>query len=384
MSTDGERRGEAGDEVDAGLDHRRRVQVRADRRRRHHRRRQPRVERHLRRLGEGAEQDQHEGDGHRRAVGRVGEDGAEPVRACLLAEDDQPGEHGQRAGAGHQQRLEGGGAGLRLGVVVADEQERGDRRQLPEPVEHEHVVGEDEPGHRPGEQHEQAEQADVARRRVVEVAGRVGEHEDADAGDEHQHQGGEAVEAQGEVDAELGDPLDGLGQHVAVDDVGQADGEPHHRGQRRAGRRRGTAGGDRPAISSLPSGRRRRPGGGRAAGPSSRRTLGAPAHRRASAGGDDASNAGAGISTAVKAERPTPDVAACGGRSRTGVTDDAPHRVPAIAVTNANTSAKQPLTMSDDQAHDHHLAWLIDRVGWRRSSQRVTPTGGFRPRERAA
>ena len=94
--------------------------------------------------------------------GRVGEDGAETVRAGLLAEDDQTGEHRQRAGAGHEQRLEGGGAGLRLGVGVADEQERRDRRQLPEAVEDEHVVGEDEPGHRSGEEDQQAEQADVA------------------------------------------------------------------------------------------------------------------------------------------------------------------------------------------------------------------------------
>ena len=46
-------------------------------------------------------------------LGRVGEDGAQPVRAGGLAEDDEPGEHGQRAGAGDEQRLQGGGAGLR-------------------------------------------------------------------------------------------------------------------------------------------------------------------------------------------------------------------------------------------------------------------------------
>ena len=36
---------------------------------------------------------------------------AQPVRAGLLAEDDQPGEHRQGAGAGDEQRLQGGGAG---------------------------------------------------------------------------------------------------------------------------------------------------------------------------------------------------------------------------------------------------------------------------------
>ncbi len=43
-----EGRGQPADQVDAGLDHRRRVQVRADRRRRDHRRRQPALERVLR------------------------------------------------------------------------------------------------------------------------------------------------------------------------------------------------------------------------------------------------------------------------------------------------------------------------------------------------
>ena len=122
-----------------------------------------------------------------------------------------------------------------VGVLVADEQERRDRRQLPEPVEHEQVVGEDEADHRPGEQHEQPEQAHVGRRRVVEVAPRVGDDEHADAGDEEQHQRGEPVEAQVEVDAELGDPLDVLGAHLAVDDVGEGGEEPAERGRRRDG-----------------------------------------------------------------------------------------------------------------------------------------------------
>ncbi len=139
-----ERRGEPGDEVHPGLDHRRRVQVGAHRRRRDHRPGQPRVERHLRRLGEGAEQDQHDGDRRRVAAGRVGEDRAELVRPGGLAEDDEAGEHRQRAGAGDQERLQGGGPGLGILVVVADEQERRDRRELPEPVQHEQVVGDDE------------------------------------------------------------------------------------------------------------------------------------------------------------------------------------------------------------------------------------------------
>ena len=51
-------------------------------------------------------------------------------------------------------------------------------------------------------------------------------------GDQQQHQGGEPVEAQDEVDAEPGDPLDRLRAHVAVDDAGQSCGQPRQRGER--------------------------------------------------------------------------------------------------------------------------------------------------------
>jgi hypothetical protein len=62
-----ERRVQAGEQEDAGLDHRRRMQVGRYRRRRRHRVRQPEVEGKLRRLGERAEQDQDQ----RRRVERV-------------------------------------------------------------------------------------------------------------------------------------------------------------------------------------------------------------------------------------------------------------------------------------------------------------------------
>ncbi len=61
----------AGDQVDAGGDHRRRVDQRGDRGRALHRVRQPGVERHLRRLGEGADQQQ-QADRGRPSTGCVG------------------------------------------------------------------------------------------------------------------------------------------------------------------------------------------------------------------------------------------------------------------------------------------------------------------------
>ena len=75
----------------------------------------------------------------------------------------------------------------------------------------------------------------VARRRWGEVAAPVGEHEHADAGDEHDHQRGEAVEPQVEVDAELGDPLARGRVHLAVDDAREQGHEPDGRGQRGEG-----------------------------------------------------------------------------------------------------------------------------------------------------
>ena len=119
----GEHRREAAEQVDAGLHHRRRVEVGAHRRRRRHRPRQPRVERVLRRLGERPDRDAHQPDRHRRARRRVGEDRRHAVRARRLADEDEAGEHHEPAGRGDQQRLQRGGAGrraVRAGLRSAD------------------------------------------------------------------------------------------------------------------------------------------------------------------------------------------------------------------------------------------------------------------------
>ena len=72
---------------------------------------------------------------------------------------DESGQHRQRSGAGDEQRLECCRTRSSVGVVVADQEERRDRRQLPEAVEHEQVVGQDQPEHRAGEQRQQRHQA---------------------------------------------------------------------------------------------------------------------------------------------------------------------------------------------------------------------------------
>ena len=63
-----------------------------------------------------------------------------------------------------------------------------------------------------------------------EVPGGVGEHEDADARHDEHHQGREAVDPHIEVEAELGDPGEALLDRLAVEQVGQADGQPEQRG----------------------------------------------------------------------------------------------------------------------------------------------------------
>ena len=149
------------------------------------------MERVLGGLGERSEQDEDEGDRHGGPRRWVAEDGAQLVRACGLTQHDEAGEHGEAAGPGDQQCLERGRSGPRVGVAVADEQEGRHRRELPEAVQHQEVVGHHESGHRPAEQHEQS---DETSRWLVEVARRVSDDEHADAGDEDEHQRGEAVD----------------------------------------------------------------------------------------------------------------------------------------------------------------------------------------------
>ena len=64
--------------------------------------------------------------------------------------------------------------------------------------------------------------------RLVEVARRVPEDEHADAGDEDEHQRGEAVDPEVELDAEGRDPVDRLVD--AGGDVVPASDQPHERG----------------------------------------------------------------------------------------------------------------------------------------------------------
>jgi len=56
-------------------------------------------------------------------------------------EQQQPGQQSQTADGGHDQRLQGVPAALRVVAIEADEEKRADARQLPEHVERQDVVG---------------------------------------------------------------------------------------------------------------------------------------------------------------------------------------------------------------------------------------------------
>ena len=86
-------------------------------------------------------------------------------------------------------------------VVEADEEERGQARHLPEEEEDEEVVGHDAADHRQHERRQRAVEPPLVRV-PREISARVDEDARADPRDEEEHERGEPVEAEGEVDAE--------------------------------------------------------------------------------------------------------------------------------------------------------------------------------------
>ncbi len=230
---EGEHRCEARHEVDARLDHRGRVQVRTHRCRGDHGRRQPAAERCLRRLGERADQHQHQAGIDHRPRRWVDQQFGDPIGAAGLADDDQPGEHRQSTCARDEDRLQGGGTRSRIGVVVADEEVRRDRRELPEDEQRDELIRQDDAEHRPGEQREHAGEAGESGLVVAEVAERVHADQQADAGHERHHHEREGVEAEVDRDAELLDPGERLGHRFPVDDRARSGRSPDHRRQRR-------------------------------------------------------------------------------------------------------------------------------------------------------
>ncbi|UMG92764.1 hypothetical protein [Nocardioides sp. TF02-7] len=224
----GERGSEERHEVDAGLHHRGRVEVGADRGRRRHRGGEPEVEREQRRLADRAEQHEEDPDRHGRTGRRVGHDLGDPEGARLDPDEKSADQQREAAEGRDDERLQGGGTAGSLGGVLTDEEVGEDRRQLPEHVEQEQVVGEDQAEHRPGEADEDAGEQPEPRAVVGEVPGAVDQDEGADAGDDEHHHPLQRPHREREVEIEDRHPAGHLGRHLRV-------GDPAARGQRPPG-----------------------------------------------------------------------------------------------------------------------------------------------------
>ncbi len=188
---------QAGQQEYAGLDHRRRVQERRHWRRRGHRLWQPEVEGKLRRLGEHAEQDEHQ----RQWIQRVRAD----LIACRdhlaqfeaaddMAKQQNAGQERQPSSAGDGQCHPSTAPGVGAMVPVANQQERRKAGQLPEHQHQQQVLGKHHAQHRA---HEQQKEAEEASHRVFlrQVIARVENHQQADAKNQQGEQKAQAIEA---------------------------------------------------------------------------------------------------------------------------------------------------------------------------------------------
>ncbi len=213
---DGERDGRAvkeqmgaGDHVDAGGDHGGGVDERGDGRGALHGVGQPDVERELRAFAGGAEQQAETDDGEdaavpRRIHGEQRGDLAEGERAEGGKDEEDADEEAEVADAVDDEGLFAGvGGGVAL-EVEADEQIGGEAHALPADEHEQDVAGEDQEGHEEEKEIEEAEVARVAGL-VVHVADGINVDEEADAGDDQQHDQRELIEDKAEIDVEWAD-----------------------------------------------------------------------------------------------------------------------------------------------------------------------------------
>ena len=196
----------AGDQVDAGGDHRRRVDQRGDRGGALHRVGQPGVERELRRLGEGADQQQQADRGDRPLVGAK----TSGAWAKTAPNSKVPSSRKIRKAASTRPMspttlitkafIPAAGRG-RPPVPEADQRVGGEADEGPADGQQDEVAGEDQQQHREDEEVEVAEEAVVA---LVgaHVAERVEVDQGRDAGDDEDHEDRERVDEDAELDVE--------------------------------------------------------------------------------------------------------------------------------------------------------------------------------------
>ena len=139
-----------GKEENAGLDHRRRMQVGRYRRRGGHGVWQPDVERELSRFRKHAEQDQQQGGNEQRMRMQRwcgDEQIGQGVTAANVAEQQHPGEQSQATAAGQRQGQTGAATPFRRGMFVGHKEEGREAGHLPEKDQQQHVLGEDNAQH---------------------------------------------------------------------------------------------------------------------------------------------------------------------------------------------------------------------------------------------
>ena len=195
--------------VDAGRDHRRRVNESGDGCGAFHRVGEPDVEGNLRGLADRAEDEQKSDGGEDAAVpSGIDADGVEDVgevERAELADDEEHRE--QKAEVADAVDDEGFFAGVGGGVfleVEADEQVGGETDALPADEHQKEAFGEHEDGHEEHEEVEVGEEAPVPLF-VRHVADGVDVDQKADAGDDAEHDESEVVDSEGEVDLKAGD-----------------------------------------------------------------------------------------------------------------------------------------------------------------------------------
>ncbi len=216
-----------GDHVNAGRDHGGRVNQRGDRRGAFHRVGQPDVERQLRALARRAQHQAKRDDGKHAAL---------PCGSCVELRADLA--EGERAEVGHQQKhsdekaevadaVDDEGLLARVGggfllEPEADQQVRGQAHALPANKHHQRIAGQHQHRH---EKQKKVEVGEVPRVAfvVAHVADGVDVNQEADAGDDQQHDQRKLIEDEAEVDVQQAgvDP----GQRAGLD-VGQGNWRP--------------------------------------------------------------------------------------------------------------------------------------------------------------
>ena len=137
----------------------------------------------------------------------IGGDGVVEVeRAVGHPEQEDRDRQSEVADAVDEECLLGRAGRLRFREPEADQQVAAGADRLPEDVDEQKVAGGHEHRHREYEHRHQREEPGIARI-AVHVAGRINGHEQADAGDDREHRGGERIEPQRHGDREAADVL---------------------------------------------------------------------------------------------------------------------------------------------------------------------------------